>query len=115
MGARDYVTQRSSQIDQGKDDVLDAIEGIQETQGIILSLRQKAQVERLREPDDALATAMEQNVVDLAKLEQAFNAVANAVEALPASFAQVDASEKRLEAALPSTSPPGPPGPPSSS
>lgn len=109
MGARDYVTQRSSQIDQGKDDVLTAIREVHKVQREVLKLRQVAQVERLLEPDPALMNAMDENVKMLAGLERSFDAVVNSIEALPVSFEAVDAAEQRLEAALPSTSPPGPP------
>ena len=110
MGARDYVTQRSSQIDQGKDDVLTAIEGLHAVQLVVMTLRQKVQVERLRESNGALSNAMQENVAQLAGLEKAFEAVVGAAEKLPTSFESVDAAEKRLEAALPSSSG----GPPSS-
>lgn len=113
MGARDYVTQRSSQIDQGKQDALTTIESMHSIQRVVLELRQKVQVERLREPDVALANTMEQNAKELKALEQAFDAVVNTVEGLPGAFANVDAAEKRLEAALPSTEPPSSAGPPS--
>ncbi len=109
MGARDYITQRSSQINQGKTDVLTVLDSMHTTQRTVLSLRQKAQVERLREEDSALANAMALNVSELEVLEQAFDAVVGKVEGLPDAFARVDAAEKRLEAALPSTTPPGPP------
>ncbi len=109
MGARDYVIQRSSQIDQGKADVLTAIGSLHTTQRKVMELRQVVQVERLKESDSALATAMLENVRSMSMLEAAFDAVVNAVEALPPSFEAVDESEKRLEAALPSTAPPGPP------
>lgn len=114
MGARDYVTQRSDQINQGKTDVLSVIEEIHKTQITVLTLRQKAQIEQLREPDSALANAMEMNVTQLAKLEAAFNAVVGAVEKLPSTFLEVDFAEKRLEAALPPL-PSSSGGPPSSS
>lgn len=116
MGARDYVTQRSDQIDQGKTDVLTAIEGLHAVQRVVMTLRQKVQVERLRESDGALSNAMQENVAQLAGLEKAFDAVVGAVEALPQSFEAVDAAEKRLAAALPSTvAPPSSGGPPASS
>lgn len=104
MGARDYITQRSNQIDQGKADVLIAIGSLHTVQRSVLALRQTAQVERLKETNDALARSMEENVNQLQGLEQAFSAVVGAVEVLPASFAAVDVAEKRLEAAVPSTS-----------
>ena len=113
MGARDYVTQRSDQIDQGKDDVVTAMESLHSVQRVVLTLRQKVQVERLREPDGALANAMQENVAQLTGLEKAFDAVIGAVEKLPTSFEAVNAAEKRLEAALPSTEPPSSSGPPS--
>ena len=113
MGARDYIAQRSSQIDQGKIDALTTIEDMHGIQRVVLELRQKVQVERLREPDVALANAMEQNATELEALEKAFDAVVNTVEGLPGAFAKVDAAEKRLEAALPSTEPPSSGGPPS--
>lgn len=113
MGVRDYVAQRSDQIDQGKDDVLTAITSLHATQRTVLELRQKAQIERLREPDDSLAVAIQENIASLRVLEKAFTDVVDAAEALPFGFSQADAAEKRLEAALPSTN--GPPGPPSSS
>ncbi len=106
MGARDYVTQRSSQIDQGKTDVLDAIGNLHTIQRTVLRLRQRAQVERLREGNRALAVTMSTNVSELEVLEQAFDAVVGTVEGLPDAFARVDAAERRLEAALPSTAPP---------
>ena len=106
MGARDYVTQRSSQIDQGKTDSLTAIGNLHTIQRTVLRLRQRAQVERLRERDVALSRTMEQNVSELKVLEAAFDAVVGTVEGLPDAFAKVDAAEKRLEAALPSTTPP---------
>ena len=113
MGAREYITQRSSQIDQGKIDALTTIEDMHGIQRVVLGLRQKVQVERLREPDTALANAMEQNATELEALEKAFDAVVNTVEGLPGAFAKVDAAEKRLESALPSTEPPSSGGPPS--
>jgi hypothetical protein len=106
MGARDYVVQRSSQIDQGKTDVLKAIKEVHKVQREVLKLRQIAQVERLLESDTSLANAMEENVKMLAGLETAFGAVVSSIESLPASFDAVDYAEKRLEAALPSTTPP---------
>ena len=108
MGARDYVVQRSSQIDQGKTDVLKAIRDVHKVQREVLKLRQVAQVERLLESDTSLANAMEENVKMLAGLERAFDAVVDSVESLPASFESVDRAEKRLEAALPSTTMSGP-------
>lgn len=112
MGAREYITQRSDQIDRGKSDVLSAMDSLHTIQRTVLTLRQKAQVERLREPDTALSNAMEQNVAQLKGLQQAFDTIVGAVEALPQSFEAVDAAEKRLEAALPSTKPPSSAGPP---
>ena len=109
MGARDYVTQRSSQINQGKKDALTGIGDFHTIQRTILSLRQSAQVERLREPDTTLANAMELNVSELKVLERAFDSIVDTVESLPDAFARVDAAEKRLEAALPSSSGGGPP------
>lgn len=103
MGARDYVNQRSSQINKGKTDVLTAIDELHTVQRTVLELRQKVQVERLREVNTSLASAMEENVGQLLVLERAFEDVVSAVEGLPPAFAQVDAAEKRLEAALPST------------
>ena len=113
MGARDYVTQRSDQISDGKIDALTAIDSMHTIQRTVLELRQKAQVERLREVDNALANTMELNVTELKVLEQAFDAIVGTVEGLPDAFAKVDAAEKRLEAALPSTVPPSSSGPPS--
>ncbi len=104
MGAQEYVTQRSTQIDQGKTDVLSAIDKVHKTQRVILGLRQTAQIERLRETDAALRVTMEDNVSELGLLEEAFNAIVGTLEKLPTTFAGVDAAEQRLEAALPSTS-----------
>ena len=104
MGAREYITQRSDQIERGKSDALTAIDSMHKIQRTVLALRQKAQVERLREPDNALAKTMELNVTELKVLEQAFDAIVGTVEGLPDAFAKVDAAEKRLDAALPSSS-----------
>lgn len=114
MGARDYLTARSSQIDQGKTDVLKAIKEVHKVQREVLKLRQIAQVERLLESDTSLANTMEENVKMLAGLERAFDDVVLSIEALPPTFAHVDAAEKRLEAALPPL-PSSSGGPPSSS
>ena len=108
MGAREYITQRSDQINDGKNDALTAIDSMHKIQRTVLELRQTAQVERLREPDNALAKTMELNVTELKVLERAFDAIVGTVEGLPDAFAKVDAAEKRLEAALPSSSS-GPP------
>ena len=109
MGARDYVAQRSSQIDHGKVEVLKAIRNVHVVQREVLRLRQVAQVERMLESDASLAYAMEENITMLTGLETAFGAVVDSIEKLPTSFEAVDGAEKRLEAALPSTSPPSPP------
>ena len=106
MGARKYITSRADKIDKGKTDVLDAVEILHTVQREVLGLRQIAQIERLREPDTALANAMVENVSMLTGLEGAFDAVVEAVEKLPTSFEAVDRAEKRLEAAMPSTTPP---------
>lgn len=106
MGARKYITSRADKIDKGKADVLTAVESLHAVQREVLELRQIAQIERLREPDTALVNAMEENVSMLTGLEGAFDAVVGAVEKLPTSFEAVDRAEKRLEAALPSTTPP---------
>lgn len=106
MGARDYVTKRGDKVNQGKADILTAIEGVHAVQREVLELRQTAQVERLREPDASLVNAMDENLSTLTGLERAFDSVVNSIESLPASFLAVDAAEARLEAALPSTEPP---------
>lgn len=105
MGARDYVAQRSSQIDHGKVEVLKAIRNVHVVQREVLRLRQVAQVERMLESDTSLVSAMGENVIMLAGLEKAFAAVVDSIEKLPTSFEAVDRAEKRLEAALPSTTP----------
>lgn len=109
MGARDYITKRADKVNQGKTDALTAMESLHAVQREVLELRQTAQVERLREADTALAMAMEENVNMLTGLEGAFEAIVGAVEKLPVSFEGVDAAEARLEAAMPSTTPPTPP------
>ena len=106
MGARDYINHRANKVNQGKTDTLNAVEGLHTIQREILELRQKAQVEQLREVDTALATAMDENHSMLTGLAGGFVSVVSAVESLPASFKAVDAAEARIEAAMPSTEPP---------